>query len=177
VATLRMIAVECEVDGPARIAEIIRLALSGESITVPAVQAAPSTPATNGNGQPHAKPLSAAAAVEKVKAQADSAEKRGRELLTPVLAAEVKAEKPRGNSKAVTEVNGQQIGPSCSLVVDALRSGPLSSGDIIKRLDGKLTSSAVYSALGDLRDRKIVETRSDPEDGYRKNFLVEASAE
>jgi hypothetical protein len=58
-------------------------------------------------------------------------------------------------------------------VLTALRKRPMTSGELIEQI--KSHPSAVYGALKNLRTDKKVETREDPTDAQRKNYLVEAA--
>lgn len=64
-------------------------------------------------------------------------------------------------------------------ILRLLEKRPLSSGDVHKALESssgkKLTTGSVYQALSELRTKGILETREDPADGQRKNFLVSLS--
>jgi len=78
----------------------------------------------------------------------------------------------RASRKHVAEVNGQPVGPASNAIIELIRKAePLTSGEIIARL--KTTPPSVYSQLSVMRERGIVETRVSPEDGIRRNCVVE----
>jgi hypothetical protein len=80
-----------------------------------------------------------------------------------------------GTKPAVVETKPAQpekheFGPTTEKILAALKDGPATSGDIVKRTG--MTTSCVYSTLSVLRSRGIVLSAEDDVDGIRKNWLV-----
>jgi hypothetical protein len=64
-----------------------------------------------------------------------------------------------------------ELGGLASEIRAVLAKRPMTSGDVIKALPQR-TSGVVYQELSIMRQRRVIETREDPADGFKKNFLI-----
>jgi DNA-binding MarR family transcriptional regulator len=83
-----------------------------------------------------------------------------------------RAAKKNGASSPAPQADGEpkETGPSQERILAVLERGAMTSGEIIKRTG--LKAAAVYTALGVMRGRGLIEGFTDPEDGQRKNRRV-----
>lgn len=88
----------------------------------------------------------------------------------PVTRKYTRRAKPASAPAKPAEPEAHEYGPTTEKILAALKDGPLTSGEIVKRTG--MTTSCVYSTLSVLRSRGIVRSAECDEDGVRKNWLV-----
>ena len=96
----------------------------------------------------------------------------------PRLLPTAPAKRRRGRAKAcpAPEAKARRASPEgaalpASVIEGVLRKRPMTSGEVIRAIHGAKPAD-LYFRLGQMRKQGTVETREDPADGDRKNFLV-----
>jgi hypothetical protein len=85
---------------------------------------------------------------------------------------ETRKPEPATNNGGTARKLGEETTGRKSDILARLRKQAQSSADLIKGLPGKPSSGAVYTALSALRAEGLIDSRIDPLDGQRKNFLT-----
>jgi hypothetical protein len=73
---------------------------------------------------------------------------------------------PAADPAAEREPGGRKL-----QILQLLRKNALTSGQIVEEFKGTASTQSIYQTLTDLRNSGLIDTRNDPLDGERKNFI------